>query len=73
MTGAAPTDFQFTKTLDAVPVHCSVCLGGQSLISRSPTNEHQFGQTPFGRVERPADWPSLLPDQFPPDFEVAAP
>jgi hypothetical protein len=28
MAGTAPTDFQFTKTLDAAPLHCSVWLGG---------------------------------------------
>jgi hypothetical protein len=28
MAGTAPTDLQFTKTLDAVPVHCSVWLVG---------------------------------------------
>ena len=26
MAGTAPTDFQFTRTLDAGPVHCSVWL-----------------------------------------------
>ena len=28
MAGTAPTDFDFTKTLDAGPVHCSVWLYG---------------------------------------------
>ena len=27
MAGTAPTDFHFTRTLDAGPVHCSVWLG----------------------------------------------
>ena len=28
MAGPAPTDFQYTRTLDARPVHCSVWLCG---------------------------------------------
>jgi hypothetical protein len=28
MAGTAPDDFEFTKTLDAGPVHCSVWLSG---------------------------------------------
>ena len=31
MAGTAPTDFQFTKTLNAGPVHCNVWLAGPSV------------------------------------------
>jgi hypothetical protein len=30
MAGTAPTDFHLSKTLDAVPVHCSGWLSGRS-------------------------------------------
>jgi hypothetical protein len=33
MAGTAPTDFQFTTTLDAGPVHCSVGLSGVSALA----------------------------------------
>jgi hypothetical protein len=42
MAGTAPTDFQFTKTLDAGPVHCSVWLSstsGPRLPTQQPKNE----------------------------------
>ena len=41
MAGTAPTDFQFTRTLDAGPVHCSVwlCDGQRADAFPSRTNE----------------------------------
>jgi hypothetical protein len=38
MAGTAPTDFQFTKTLDAGPVHCSVWL----CLPRPPVGLFEF-------------------------------
>jgi hypothetical protein len=34
MAGTAPTDFHFTETRDAGPVHCSVWLAGNLLAMK---------------------------------------
>ena len=41
MAGTAPTDFQFTRTLNAGPVHCSVWLFPVAirLVDQSPQRE----------------------------------
>jgi hypothetical protein len=38
MAGTAPTDFHFTRTLDAGPVHCSVWLSRNDRQHAFPVN-----------------------------------